>query len=575
MPRTNVFNQKQALTEESMMDMFCYQCEETIQGTGCVKTGACGKTAEVANLQSYLIALTKGLAYWTTKARSLDIDVKPENRYISDMLFSTITNVNFDPDWFVRRIQEGHQLKDSVEERVKANLPTDDVADFFEKAPQEAKLQVEEHELTSSFLVAFGKTLDPTSIADEDVRSMVELVTYGLKGMAAYAWHAWVLGYEDEEVWEFIDATMAQLTNSENPLEDYIALATKVGEVGVKVMAMLDKAHTDTFGIPEPTKVTLGVQPGPAIMVSGHDLHDLQELLRQSEGTGVKIYTHGEMLPAHAYPNLKKFSHLVGNYGGAWWNQVQEIRAFNGPVLFTTNCLVPPKDDYIGRIYTTGLVGHPGTKTIPIVDGRKDFSEIIRHAQQCEQPQEIETGSVMTGFSHHSILAVADKVVGAIKEGAIKRFVVMAGCDGHRKERSYFTDVAEGLPSDTIILTAGCAKYRYNKLDLGDIGGIPRILDAGQCNDSYSLAVVALKLAEVFGKESINDLPISFDLGWYEQKAVLVLLSLLYLGVKNIRLGPTLPAFLSPKVAEFLVSSFGIKGTHTAEDDIPLLVAGA
>lgn len=544
-----------------MMGMFCFQCQETAKGSGCTMKGICGKTADVANLQDLLIYTVKGLAMYGQKAEQLGIDLEKEDRFIMESLFSTITNVNFDKDYFLNRIRQGLKLRDGLKDRiVSAGGNVDDIMhdaalwaaesdqDMMEKAPKIGILSTE----------------------NEDIRSLREMLTYGIKGMAAYAEHAYVLGYQDNEVFSFIRKGLAATCDGSLTADDLVALNMECGKYGVSVMALLDKANTSTYGNPEITSVNIGVRTNPGILVSGHDLKDFEELLEQTKGTGIDVYTHGEMLPANYYPAFKKYEHFVGNYGNAWWQQDREFASFNGPILMTTNCLVPPKDSYKDRVYTTGVVGFDGLKHIPDRENgkAKDFSEIIDHARRCQPPVELETGEIVGGFAHNTVLGLADKVIDAVKSGAIKRFFVMAGCDGRMKSRSYYTEFAQKLPKDTVILTAGCAKYRYNKLGLGDIGGIPRVLDAGQCNDSYSLAVIALKLKEAFGLNDINELPITFNIAWYEQKAVIVLLALLYLGVKNIHLGPTLPGFISPGVAKVLVDKFGIGSITNADDDI-------
>ncbi|MHA1682913.1 MAG: hydroxylamine reductase [Promethearchaeota archaeon] len=556
--------------------MFCFQCQETAKNKGCTVMGVCGKDSDVANLQYALIDLVKGISFWATKGRDLGTSNRKIDHYLADMLFSTITNANFDPSWFLDRIALGLKHRDAARDAFLAKYKEKEGKDFDGVVPDAASWNMEISEQNLEAIVKKGKSADPMSRENEDVRSLGELLTYGLKGMAAYADHAFVLGYEDDAIWAFMEKALAALVDPAIGVDDLLGLVDECGKVGITTMALLDKANTETFGTPEPTPVNIGVKPGPGILVSGHDLLDLRELLEQTEGKGINIYTHGEMLPANAYPGLKKFSHLVGNYGGSWWHQGKEFASFNGPILLTTNCLIPPKDSYFGRLFVTGMVGWPGVKYIPEREPgkQKDFSEIIELALKTETPTEIETGTIMAGFARDSILAVADKVVDAVKSGAIKRFVVMAGCDGRAKSRDYFTKVAETLPHEAVILTAGCAKYRYNKLDLGDIGGIPRLLDAGQCNDSYSLAVVALKLAEVFGVDHVNDLPLSFDIGWYEQKAVLVLLALLHLGVKKIRLGPTIPAFLSPNVVNIIVEKWELKPIATPEEDVAAIMAG-
>ena len=550
------------------MSMFCYQCQETAGGKGCTKVGVCGKTADLANLQDLMIYTLKGISEVGVKADEIGYEVPGLDRFIMDGLFMTITNANFDKERFLKKIKEGLKLRDEI----KANL--------MERGVDLSNLKdAATFSVNSDDEIVYKANNDKERVGvlatkDEDIRSLRELITYGLKGMAAYAEHADNLGYSDPEIAKFMRKALAATMDDSLTVEDLINLTMKTGEYGVKVMALLDKANTSTYGNPEITEVNIGTRNNPAILVSGHDLRDLEELLIQTEGTGVDVYTHGEMLPAHYYPAFKKYKHFVGNYGNAWWKQREEFEKFNGPILFTTNCLVPPKETYADRVYTTNSTGYPGFKHIPDrVDGKpKDFSEIIEHAKKLPPPTQIETGKIIGGFAHAQVFALADKIVEAVKSGAIRKFFVMAGCDGRMKQRNYYTEFAKALPKDTVILTAGCAKYKYNKLDLGDIGGIPRVLDAGQCNDSYSLAVIALKLKEVFGLDDINELPISFNIAWYEQKAVIVLLALLHLGVKNIHLGPTLPAFLSPNVAKVLVDNFGIAGIGTVEDDIKLFL---
>jgi len=544
--------------------MFCYQCQETARGKGCTVRGVCGKTAEVARMQDLLVYVIKGLAFCITRARELGLENERADRFIVDGLFSTITNVNFDQNYFVNKVKEGLALRDEVkEELVKAGGKLDNLPDAAVWQPAGE----------GDFAVK-AERVGILATEDEDVRSLRELVTYGVKGMAAYARHAQVLGYEDKEVYAFMQRALASTLDDSLSVDDLISLTLETGKYGVEVMKLLDEANTSTYGHPEITEVDIGVRKNPGILISGHDLKDLEELLEQTEGTGVDVYTHGEMLPAQYYPAFKKYEHFAGNYGNAWWRQDKEFESFNGPILMTTNCLIPPKDSYKDRVYTTGVVGFPGLKHIPEAEeGKaKDFSPIIEHAKKCPPPEEIERGSIVGGFAHNTVLGLADKVVEAVKAGAIKKFFVMAGCDGRMKSREYYTKFARQLPEDTVILTAGCAKYRYNKLDLGDIGGIPRVLDAGQCNDSYSLALIALKLKEAFGLEDVNELPIAYNIAWYEQKAVIVLLALLYLGVKNIHLGPTLPAFLSPNVAKVLVENFGIGGISNVEDDLKMFM---
>ena len=537
--------------------MFCYQCEETAGCTGCTKMGVCGKNPQVAAMQDLLVWASKGISEITTRLRKEGKEVsKDVNHLITLNLFTTITNANFDDEAIVAKIQETLDARNEL-----LNL-LDDKTGLSEAATWNAD---------KSEWDAKARTVGVLSTENEDVRSLRELVTYGLKGLSAYSKHANVLREDDVEVDAFLQRALAATLDDTLSADDLVALTLETGKYGVSGMAMLDKANTSTYGNPEVTSVNIGVGKNPGILVSGHDLRDLEMLLEQTEGTGVDIYTHSEMLPAHYYPAFKKYSHFVGNYGNAWWKQKEEFESFNGPILMTTNCIVPPKDSYKDRLFTTGASGFPGCAHIPgEIGDQKDFSAIIELAKKCDSPVEIETGSIVGGFAHAQVLALADKVVDAVKTGAIKKFVVMAGCDGRAKSRNYYTDFAQALPKDAVILTAGCAKYKYNKLNLGDIGGIPRVLDAGQCNDSYSLAVIALKLKEVFGLEDINDLPIAYNIAWYEQKAVIVLLALLYLGVKNIHLGPTLPAFLSPNVAKVLVENFGIAGIGTVEDDINL-----
>jgi hydroxylamine reductase len=544
--------------------MFCYQCQEAIGGTGCTKGGACGKKEDTAKLQDLLVFVSKGIAVVAEAAKdNLTVDNK-YGKFISEALFATITNANFDNARFVELIQEGAALRDEL--RTAYVAAGGDDSEWPECVTWSAG--------DTAGYEDKGAEVGVLSAENEDVRSLRELAIYGLKGLAAYAEHASVLGYEDESIYAALCEILAS-TTKDLSVDEMIGEVMKTGEFGVNVMALLDKANTETYGNPEITEVNIGVGSNPGILISGHDLKDMEALLKQTEGTGVDVYTHSEMLPANYYPAFKKYSHFVGNYGNAWHKQASEFESFNGPILMTTNCITPVKESYKERFYTTGMAGYPGTKHIePNENGEKDFSEIIEQAKTCPPPTEIETGKIVGGFAHAQVLALADKVVDAVKSGAIKRFVVMAGCDGRHKSREYFTEVAKALPQDAVILTAGCAKYRYNKLDLGDIGGIPRVLDAGQCNDSYSLAVIAMKLQEVFELEDINDLPLSFDIAWYEQKAVIVLLALLFLGVKGIRLGPTLPAFLSPNVAKVLVENFDIKPIGEVQADVEAIMAG-
>jgi hydroxylamine reductase len=548
------------------MSMFCYQCQEAAGGKGCTVRGVCGKTGDVANLQDLLLYVLKGISIYRLKCREAGIKCDKADKFVIEGLFSTITNVNFNKEYFVEKITEGLSLRDEIRDKLpEAGIePGKDLhdaalwyADTVEKFEQKAA------------------EVGVLSTENEDVRSLRQLIMYGLKGMAAYLDHAAVLGFSSDEINDFMHRALAATLDDGLSDDELVALVMETGKYGVEALALLDKANTSTYGSPEITKVNIGVRNNPGILISGHDLKDMEELLIQTEGTGVDVYTHGEMLPANYYPAFRKYSHFAGNYGNAWWKQDKEFESFNGPVLMTTNCLVPPKDSYKDRVYTTGLVGFPGVKHIPDrEDGKtKDFSEIIEHAKKCAPPQEIEKGMITGGFAHNTTLSLADKVIELVKSGKIRKFVVMAGCDGRMKSREYYTEFAGKLPEDTVILTAGCAKYRYNKLDLGDIEGVPRVLDAGQCNDSYSLAVIALKLKEAFGLDDINKLPIVYNIAWYEQKAVIVLLALLYLGVKNIHLGPTLPAFLSPGVANVLVEKFGIGGITNVEDDIKMFMA--
>ena len=558
------------------MSMFCYQCQETARGKGCTVRGVCGKTEDVAVLQDLLIFLLKGISIYGTKAEAMGVQSEATGVFVSESLFATITNVNFDPQRFQDRVMEALKIRDQTRELFLKAYEARHDEPFTDSLPEEATWAPSTGELSE--LLAKGQTVGIHADPDlnEDILSLRQLIVFGLKGLAAYADHASVLGKTDPGIWAFLQKALAITVDGSATGDELTAMVLKVGEMGVKAMALLDEANTSTYGHPEPTQVNIGVLEGPAILISGHDLRDLAELLEQTEGKGVNVYTHGEMLPANAYPELKKYEHLVGNYGGSWWHQREEFEAFGGAILMTTNCIVPVKDSYKDRLFTTGLAGWPGVQHIPDrQEGQpKDFSSVIAKALASESPKELEQGTIPIGFAHHTVLSLADKVIEAIQAGAVKRFVVMAGCDGRQRSREYFTDVAAGLPEDSIILTAGCAKYRYNKLGLGEIGGIPRVLDAGQCNDSYSLVVVALKLAEVLGVDSVNDLPIEYDIGWYEQKAVLVLLALLSLGVKKIRLGPTLPAFLSPNVVKVLVETFDLRPTTAVEEDLVSIVAG-
>lgn len=550
-----------------MNKMFCFQCQETAKNTGCTVQGVCGKTSDVANLQDLLVFLCKGISQYSVRLRDMGVENAEVNKFIFDSLFMTITNANFDRERFVQKIKAAIKLRDSIRDQ------------FVSKGGKIDEIKFEGAFWSSDDISAMEEKaakVGVLSTENEDVRSLRELVTYGLKGMAAYGEHAANLGYEDNTIHAFMQRALVDITNDKLTADQLTALVLETGSNGVKVMALLDKANTSTYGNPEITKVNIGVRSNPGILISGHDLRDMEDLLKQTEGTGVDVYTHSEMLPANYYPAFKKYKHFVGNYGSSWWRQVQEFETFNGPVLFTTNCIVPPRatSTYADRIYTTGSAGFPGFKHIGArpEGGSKDFSEIIEHAKRCAPPAEIEKGEIVGGFAHAQVFALADKVVEAVKSGAIRKFFVMAGCDGRMKDRAYYTEFAQALPKDTVILTAGCAKYRYNKLPLGDIGGIPRVLDAGQCNDSYSLAVIALKLKEIFNANSVNDLPIAYNIAWYEQKAVIVLLALLSLGVKNIHLGPTLPGFLSPNVATVLVKNFGIAPIGTVDEDIKLFM---
>lgn len=538
--------------------MFCFQCQETAGNKGCMFGGVCGKKPETANLQDLLIYVTKGLSEITTRLRYEGKEIPAAiDRLITTNLFMTITNANFDDDRFIDRINETLSSRDELFEQLHDDTGLSDAASWQYRTAEERTLKADK--------------VGVLDTGNEDLRSLRELTLYGLKGMAAYNKHANVLGYADTAIDAFLQKALAKTLDDSLSTDDLTSLVLETGSFGVKVMALLDTANTSTYGNPEITKVELGVRNNPAILISGHDLRDLEMLLEQTANTGVDVYTHSEMLPAHYYPAFKKYPHFAGNYGNAWWKQKEEFEAFNGPILLTTNCLVPPKESYKDRIYTTGSVGFSGCKHIDGEIGEtKDFSTIIEHAKKCPPPTQLESGELVGGFAHHQVLALADKVVDAVKSGAIKKFVVMAGCDGRSPARNYYTDFAKALPQDTVILTAGCAKYKYNKLPLGDIGGIPRVLDAGQCNDSYSLALIALKLKEVFGLDDINQLPIVYNIAWYEQKAVIVLLALLSLGVKNIHLGPTLPAFLSPNFAKVLIENFGIAGITDVDTDLEI-----
>lgn len=553
--------------------MFCFQCQETAGNKGCTVRGVCGKLEKTANLQDLLIFTLKGLSIWDRKARELGVQEKGTGLYIARGLFTTITNANFDDPRFVKLVRQTLRERDELKEKVlkawKDKHGTEMTGELHEAATWFSDDEAEFDEK--------AKEVGVLSTLNEDVRSLRELLVIGLKGIAAYADHAAILGYENEGIYDFMSEAL-ESTTRDLSVDEMTGLVMKAGEIAVNTMALLDEANTSTYGSPEMTEVYLGVRGNPGILISGHDLKDMEELLKQTEGTGVDVYTHGEMLPANYYPAFKKYNHFVGNYGGSWWHQNEEFESFNGPILMTTNCIVPLKNNntYLDKLFTTGSAGYPGAVHIPEREegGSKDFSKLIELAKKCKAPEEIEKDTIVGGFAHDQVMALADKVVDAVKSGAIKRFVVMAGCDGRFKDRDYYSQVARELPSDTVILTAGCAKYRYNKMDLGDIGGIPRILDAGQCNDSYSLAYIALKLKEAFGLDDINELPISYDIAWYEQKAVAVLLALLHLGVKGIRLGPTLPAFVSPNVLKVLVDQFDIKPIGDVKSDIEAMMAG-
>ncbi len=567
-----------------MSNMFCYQCQEAAGGKGCTVSGVCGKTSDVAKTQDLLVFVTKGLAIISNEGRKVGVVDNNVDKYITENLFSTITNANFDRDVLLERVKETLNLREDLKGKVvKAGGQVGEakgISNFFKKLLGMASNEIDIPDAAVwsadnvSEFDAKAEKVGVLATENEDVRSLRELIIYGLKGLSAYMKHAMNLGYNDIEVHGFMAKALAATLDNSLSAEDLVALTLEAGKYGVTAMALLDKANTETYGNPEITKVNIGVRNNPGILISGHDLRDLQMLLEQTEGCGVDVYTHSEMLAGQYYPAFKKYSHFAGNYGNAWWKQGEEFEKFNGVVLMTTNCVVPPKDSYKNRLFTTGATGIPGCKHIVADEnGNKDFSELIAMAKKCKAPTEIEKGEIIGGFAHNQVLALADKVVDAVKTGAIKRFFVMAGCDGRAKSRNYYTEFAEKLPKDTVILTAGCAKYKYNKLNLGDIGGIPRVLDAGQCNDSYSLVVIALKLQEVFGLDDVNELPISYNIAWYEQKAVIVLLSLLHLGVKNIHLGPTLPAFLSPNVANVLVENFGIAGIGTVDEDIKMFLA--
>ncbi|WP_368488811.1 hydroxylamine reductase [Clostridium sp. BJN0013] len=565
-----------------MSNMFCFQCQEAAGGKGCTVKGVCGKTGDVAKAQDLLVYVTKGLAVVSNEGRKVGVIDANVDKYITENLFSTITNANFDRQALLDRVKETLKLREKLKAKVvKAGgqLGETKGSGIFKKLLKTASsgITIPDAAVWSDDNVsgfdAKAEQVGVLATKNEDIRSLRELIVYGLKGLAAYTKHAMNLGYNDVEVHGFMAKALAATLDDSLSADDLVALSLEAGKYGVTAMALLDKANTETYGNPEITKVNIGVRNNPGILISGHDLKDLQMLLEQTEGTGVDVYTHGEMLAGQYYPAFKKYAHFAGNYGNAWWKQGEEFEKFNGVILMTTNCVIPPKDSYKNRLFTTGATGVPGCKHIEADEiGNKDFTELIAMAKKCSAPTEIEKGEIVGGFAHNQVLALADKVVDAVKTGAIKRFFVMAGCDGRAKSRSYYTEFAEKLPKDTVILTAGCAKYKYNKLELGDIGGIPRVLDAGQCNDSYSLVVIALKLQEVFGLDDVNKLPISYNIAWYEQKAVIVLLALLHLGVKNIHLGPTLPAFLSPNVTKVLVENFGIAGIGTVDEDLKLFL---
>jgi len=539
--------------------MFCNQCQEALNVKGCTKNGVCGKKGEVADFQDRLIYVLKSISFYNLKARAAGLNEETTDRFMLDGFFATLTNTNFDKKAIESYITEGFELRDSINMKLSQEaLPSK------KDLPAVATVTPENIE---SLEVAVHST------QNEDIRSLRELLTFGLKGLAAYAHHAYILGYKDEAIYEFIEKGLVSTTDDSLGVKDLLNLVLECGQKGVSILTLLDKANTETYGKPEPTAVNISVKNKPGILISGHDLRDLEQLLEQTKGTGIDVYTHGEMLPANAYPAFKKYDNLVGNYGNAWWKQNEEFEKFNGPILMTTNCIIPPRESYKNRIYTTGVVGFEGlTHIYEKEDGTKDFTPLIEQAKTSKPPEQIETGNITAGFAHEAVLSVADKIIAAVKTGKINRFIVMAGCDGRHKERAYYTDFAQALPKDTVILTAGCAKYRYNKLDLGDIEGIPRVIDAGQCNDSYSLVVIAQKLAEAFGLKDINDLPVSYNIAWYEQKAVLVLLALLSLGVKNITLGPTLPAFLSPNIIKVLVENFNLRPSTTVDEDMKVLL---
>ena len=561
----DIIDLKNINRKKNTMSMFCYQCQETAKGSGCVTRGVCGKTDDVARMQDLLVWVTKGISILGTIARENRYSNVKVDRFVQEALFTTITNANFDRAKIIAKVREGIALRDTFAGEMKSHGIS-----LSGRLHSSVTWKPE----NDDDLEAKSQLVGVLSSEDEDVRSLRELITYGVKGMAAYAEHAGNLGYNSDSVDAFMQKALAATVNDNLSIDELVSLVLETGQHGVEVMALLDRANTTAYGNPEMTEVNIGVGKNPGILISGHDMKDMEELLRQTEGTGVDVYTHSEMLPANYYPAFKKYSHFVGNYGNSWWKQATEFESFNGPVLFTTNCIVPLRDSYRDRVYTTGSSGYPGCPHIHDREAgkEKDFSAVIEHAKRCTPPVAIEEGSIVGGFAHNQVLQLADKVVDAVKSGAIRKFFVMGGCDGRMKSREYYTEFAQKLPKDTVILTAGCAKYRYNKLKLGDINGIPRVLDAGQCNDSYSLAVIALTLKDVLGKGDINELPIAYNIAWYEQKAVIVLLALLYLGVKNIHLGPTLPGFLSPNVVNVLVEKFGITGITTVDEDMKLLL---
>ena len=547
------------------MVMYCYQCQETANNISCERRGMCGKSSDVANLQDLLIYVLKGASFFLESLRKYNINDEKSDLMIIKGLFATITNANFDKEYFISKIDEAIKIRDSLKIKFFEEYKKHESKEFEATLPECATCVISDYEKKAL-------SVGILSTENEDIRSLKWTLIYALKGMSAYAYHAYVLGYKDDNIFKFIEEGLCDSEDPSLNLKDYVSLLMKCGEYGFKVMELLDKANTEKYGHPEPTKINIGVKNNPSILISGHDLSDLEELLKQTQDKGVDVYTHGEMLPANAYPYFKKYKNLVGNYGGSWWHQINEFESFNGPIILTTNCLVPPKESYKDKIYTTGIVGFPELKQISIKKGIKDFSEIIEHAKKCKSPQQLEEGFVNSGFAHNFLLMNANKVINLVKDGKIKKFFVMAGCDGRQSERDYYTKFAKNLPPDTIILTAGCAKFRYNKLDLGYIEGIPRILDAGQCNDCYSLIKVALKLKDAFQMDDINELPIVFNISWYEQKAVLILLTLLNSGIKDITLGPKLPAFLSKNVLDLIIKNFSLKNNTIVEEDMPKML---